>query len=137
MGLAVLQRCGHKRSASLSYGFPIHRPSLYKPKPLLRLRVVSRNSWIIVYTSSIQTLFITHSCISKNNYRAPKYKPIKVKQSHSTPMEAQRKRIDSCYSFMTSALDGGEWSASRPGRALPPGKGPPVPIVQGPRNGLD
>jgi hypothetical protein len=24
----------------------------------------------------------------------------------------------------------GEWSASRPGRALAPGKGPPVPIVQ-------
>jgi hypothetical protein len=24
----------------------------------------------------------------------------------------------------------GKWSASRPGRALPPGKGPPVPIVQ-------
>jgi hypothetical protein len=23
-----------------------------------------------------------------------------------------------------------EWSASRPGRALPPGKGPPVPSVQ-------
>jgi hypothetical protein len=36
----------------------------------------------------------------------------------------------SSYSFSTSALDGGEWSASRPGRALPPGKGPPVPIVQ-------
>jgi hypothetical protein len=34
------------------------------------------------------------------------------------------------YSFMTSALDGCEWSASRPGCALPPGKGPPVPIVQ-------
>jgi hypothetical protein len=33
-------------------------------------------------------------------------------------------------SFLTSALDRGEWSASRPGRALPPGKGPPVPIVQ-------
>jgi hypothetical protein len=30
----------------------------------------------------------------------------------------------SSYSFMTSALGGGEWSASRPG------KGPPVPIVQ-------
>jgi hypothetical protein len=45
------------------------------------------------------------------------------------------------YSFMTSALDGGEWSASRPGRALSPGKGPPVPIGQeaarGPRAGLD
>jgi hypothetical protein len=25
----------------------------------------------------------------------------------------------SSYSFSTSALDGGEWSASRPGRALP------------------
>jgi hypothetical protein len=34
------------------------------------------------------------------------------------------------YTFTTSALDGGEWSASRPGRALPPEKGPPVPIVQ-------
>jgi hypothetical protein len=34
------------------------------------------------------------------------------------------------YSFLTLALDRGEWSASRPGRALPPGKGPPVPIVQ-------
>jgi hypothetical protein len=36
----------------------------------------------------------------------------------------------SSYSFLTSALDGGGWSASRPGRALPPGEGPPVPIVQ-------
>jgi hypothetical protein len=36
----------------------------------------------------------------------------------------------SFYSFSTSALDGGEWSASRPGRAFTPGKGPPVPIVQ-------
>jgi hypothetical protein len=36
----------------------------------------------------------------------------------------------SSYSFTISALDGGEWSVSRPGPALPPGKGPPVPIVQ-------
>jgi hypothetical protein len=34
------------------------------------------------------------------------------------------------YTFSTSALDGGEWSASRPGRVLAPGKGPSVPIVQ-------
>jgi hypothetical protein len=39
-------------------------------------------------------------------------------------------RSYSSYSFTTSALDGGEWSASRPGRALAPGKGPPVPIGQ-------
>jgi hypothetical protein len=36
----------------------------------------------------------------------------------------------SSYSLLTSALEGGEWSASRPGRALPPGKEPPVPTVQ-------
>jgi hypothetical protein len=36
----------------------------------------------------------------------------------------------SSYSFTTSALGRGEWSASRPGRALTPGKVPPVPIVQ-------
>jgi hypothetical protein len=34
------------------------------------------------------------------------------------------------YSLTYSELDGGEWSASRPGRAVPPGKGPPVPFVQ-------
>jgi hypothetical protein len=34
------------------------------------------------------------------------------------------------YSFLTSALDGGEWSASRPGRSLPPRKRTPVPIIQ-------
>jgi hypothetical protein len=34
-------------------------------------------------------------------------------------------RSYSSYSFPTSALDESEWSASRPGRALPPGKGPP------------
>jgi hypothetical protein len=36
----------------------------------------------------------------------------------------------SSYSFSTSALDGGKWSASCPGRALASGKGPAVPIVQ-------
>jgi len=39
-------------------------------------------------------------------------------------------RMCTSYSFFTSALDGGEWSASRPGRGLPPRKGPPLPIVQ-------
>jgi hypothetical protein len=39
------------------------------------------------------------------------------------------RKYSSC-SFLTSALDGGEWSASRPGRALPPGKETPVPIRQ-------
>jgi hypothetical protein len=36
----------------------------------------------------------------------------------------------SCYSLSTSALDGVEWSASCPVRALALGEGPPVPTVQ-------
>jgi hypothetical protein len=54
----------------------------------------------------------------------------KVKLSHYTPRRRLGNRSYSSYSFTTSALDGGEWSASRPGRALPSGKGPPVSIVQ-------
>jgi hypothetical protein len=37
---------------------------------------------------------------------------------------------DVALSHLNSALDGGEWSASRPSRVLPPGKGPPLPTVQ-------
>jgi hypothetical protein len=36
----------------------------------------------------------------------------------------------SYFSLSASALDGGEWSVSRPGRALSPGKEPPLPTVQ-------
>jgi hypothetical protein len=47
----------------------------------------------------------------------------------------------SSYSLSTSALDGGEWSASRSGHALAPGKGPPGTHWTGgrvdPRAGLD
>jgi hypothetical protein len=44
---------------------------------------------------------------------------------------AKRERKYSSYSFFTLALDGGEWSASRPGRALPLGKDPPPPKPNG------
>jgi hypothetical protein len=46
----------------------------------------------------------------------------------------------SSYSFSTPALDGGEWSASRPGRTLPPGKDLGTHCTGGwvgPRAGLD
>jgi hypothetical protein len=54
---------------------------------------------------------------------------IKVKQSHNTCGGAGGDNYSS-YSFTTSALGGGEWSASRLGRPLAPGKGSPVLIVQ-------
>jgi hypothetical protein len=53
----------------------------------------------------------------------------KLKQSRYTPWRRLGERRYSS-SFTTSALDGGEWSASCPGCALPPGKWPPVPIEQ-------
>jgi hypothetical protein len=56
---------------------------------------------------------------------------LKLKQYHNTHMEAQGgEDVYSSYSFTTSAVDGDEWSASRPDRALPPEKGLPVPIIQ-------
>jgi hypothetical protein len=54
----------------------------------------------------------------------------KVKWSRYTPWRHMGERRYSSYSFLISALDGGQLSSSRPGRALPPGKRPPVPIVQ-------
>jgi hypothetical protein len=60
--------------------------------------------------------------------------PPKMSKGKAVPLHAMDgtwgERRYSSYSFLTSALEGGEWSASRPGRALLPGKEPPVPIVQ-------
>jgi hypothetical protein len=39
---------------------------------------------------------------------------------------AKGDRMYSSYSFLASAIDGGEWSTSRPGRSSPMGKGLPV-----------
>jgi hypothetical protein len=55
--------------------------------------------------------------------------PSKVVPLRSLGAHLGERRYSS-YSFLTSALEGGEWSASRPGRALPPGKEPPVPTAQ-------
>jgi hypothetical protein len=57
---------------------------------------------------------------------------LKTKNYPTTRHESDLgERMYSSYSFSTSmTLDEGKWSESRPGSALPPGKGPPVPIVQ-------
>jgi hypothetical protein len=54
----------------------------------------------------------------------------KLKLSRYTTWRRRGERRYTSYSYSTSALDGGEWSASRPGRALPLGKGPPVLVGQ-------
>jgi hypothetical protein len=61
---------------------------------------------------------------------------VKVK-THYAGAKGERKY--SSYSFFTSALDGGEWSASCFGHALPLGKDPQYPLDRrvGLRAGLD
>jgi hypothetical protein len=57
----------------------------------------------------------------------------KGKVSKTVPLrhaDAKGERSYSSDSFLASALDGCEWSASRPGRALLPGERTPVPIGQ-------
>jgi hypothetical protein len=50
---------------------------------------------------------------------------VKSQRCHTTRHEgAWGERTYSSYSFSTSVLDGGEWSASCPGRALAPGNDP-------------
>jgi hypothetical protein len=65
----------------------------------------------------------------------------KVKQSRYTPWRRLGGEEYSSYSFSTSALDGGEWLASRPGRAFTPGERNPGTHCTGgwvgPRAGLD
>jgi hypothetical protein len=62
-------------------------------------------------------------------------------QSRYTPWRRLGERRYSSYSFSTSALDGGEWSASRPGHAFTPGERTPGTHWTGgwvgPRVGLD
>jgi hypothetical protein len=68
------------------------------------------------------------------------HKVKKVKLSRYTPWRHMGERRYSSYSYLTSALDGGEWSASRPGRAILGERTPGTHWIGGwvgPRAGLD
>jgi hypothetical protein len=79
---------------------------------------------------------VGHVARMRNAYKSPvtEFKGdmgvyVKQKSCPATRHGGTRgERRYSSYSFLTSVLDGGEWSLSRPGRALPPGKEPPIPI---------
>jgi hypothetical protein len=72
--------------------------------------------------ASIITIIVNSQNVVNIRYKA------KAVTRHA--MEALGERRYSSYSFSTSVLDGGEWSASRPDRALAPEKGHLVPILQ-------
>jgi hypothetical protein len=78
------------------------------------------------YLSGMLGYVITH-------FKGFFYKPLLawLQKSKAVPlhvMETVGERKYSSYSFLTSALDEGEWSESRPGRILPLVKGPQSPI---------
>jgi hypothetical protein len=67
------------------------------------------------------------------SFKLYSYFNIKGKKGKMVPLRSIEahlgdRRYSSC-SFVTSSLEGSEWSASRPGRTLPPGKEPQVPTV--------
>jgi hypothetical protein len=74
----------------------------------------------------------------------PQKMRVYVNKKQSSPAkrhgDAWGERRYRSYSFTTSALDGVVWSASRPGRALAPGKDPRYPLYRmlgGPQSRLD
>jgi hypothetical protein len=83
--------------------------------------------------SDVNTLQLLECSIVANLFLSLHFHPL-LFLSKAVPLHAMEalggERRYSSYSFSTSALDGDEWSASRPGRALPHGKGPPDLIVQ-------
>jgi hypothetical protein len=87
----------------------------------------SIHSWLNPRTDDRRkTSFERHHFISL--FRTQKQTSICKSCSATRHGGACGERRYSSYPFLTSALDGGEWSASRPGRALPPGKEPRYPL---------
>jgi hypothetical protein len=81
-------------------------------------------------------------CVGNSEWKRPlgKYECSRGKAVPLPPCRRQGWEEYSSYSFLTSALDEGEWSASRPGRTLPSGKDPRCPLVRrlgGPQRWLD
>jgi hypothetical protein len=71
-------------------------------------------------------------CSSSSRFRCKYLYNTGLTKSNAVPLHAMAaqggERRYSSYSYLTSALDEGEWPASRPSHALPPGKEPPIPI---------
>jgi hypothetical protein len=86
-----------------------------------------------VWNSKHATFILSRSVYQANGKRLGNYVYVlwvKLKLFHYTPCRCLGGEQYTAYSFSTSSVDGSEWSASRPGRALTQGNGPPVPIVQ-------
>jgi hypothetical protein len=93
-----------------------------------KVSALTADTWLSKFQNGKQKK--SEKCWGVRNRITGKVKGKKGKVVPLRSIEAHLgERRYSSYSFLTSALEGGEWSASRPGRALPPWKEPPVPIV--------
>jgi hypothetical protein len=107
----------------------------YSTVSIIRTSVI-RHSFSIRHAVSETSSFINNSaCSAMNNTLSARIFYILFKVKSLPPPLTRRggalgERRYSSYALLTSALKGGEWLASRPGRALLLQKQPPVPIVQ-------
>jgi hypothetical protein len=114
------------------HGYPVMSlPVTYRKEHIWYISVLQRVhlSNLLYWTSHYSTLFIWDIDRIVRKSKLNKVST-KLKLSHCTPWRRLGVRIYGSYSFLTSVLDGGDWSESRPDRALASGKGPPVPIGQ-------
>jgi hypothetical protein len=151
----VLNFCGnhfcetvieYKRAAQDIGGPPVDNPLLHC---YVSLRVMKNALWL----HNVSLFFYPYYRLSfrKSNHLSL-LQPFRTPFIHPTPATFNFKKVCgkkkeakavllhatkspggeeySSYSFLTSALYGGEWSASCPGHALVPGKEPPVPTGQ-------
>jgi hypothetical protein len=87
-------------------------------------------SWDVLLVKEFRAFYRTRRSLPWHE-KQPLVKEKKKQSSPTTRHEdARGERKCSSYSFLTSALDGGEWSASRPDRALPRGKNPRYPLYR-------
>jgi hypothetical protein len=87
-----------------------------------------------ILSNLLFTVILSFNAILSEHYEINNKKIKNIKHDHKVklccymPWRRLGERRYSSYSFLTSAIDGGEWSASHPGCALPLRKEPPVPI---------
>jgi hypothetical protein len=116
-------KCPHRRPSTPSRPTTMSCWSYVSVPSLLLMTLVALLTSLLYPLILYAKQFIA-SCTARMSW-------VQKKQIKATRHDdARGERRYSSYSFLTSALDGGEWSASRPDRVLAPGKGPPVPIVQ-------
>jgi hypothetical protein len=94
--------------------------------------IISQNLWAPQSLDQLSLDFILWGLLKENAHRNNQHmledkKKGKVILLHA--MEALGVRGGTAPTFLTSALEGGEQSASRPDHTLPLGKEPPVPNV--------